>query len=258
GDIGAADSLATCFSHGPVDAVFHAAARAGVRPSISEPASYMRVNVQHTASLAEAMLSHGCKRMVFASSSSVFGAQCTGPLSESAPKDRPVSPYAASKRAAELALYAACATSELSVTTLRFFTVYGPRQRPTMAFHKFATMMSRGQPVTLYGDGTTARDYTYVGDVVTAVVSAIDRVDGYAEYNIGSNSPVTLIHAVEELADALNVEPTIVHLPDQAGDVPHTWANPAAARQALGLPSATSLKQGLRLFARWFECSGVR
>ncbi|MBM4373928.1 MAG: NAD-dependent epimerase/dehydratase family protein [Deltaproteobacteria bacterium] len=236
------------------DAVIHLAALAGVRPSIREPWRYAHVNVVGTAHLAEAMIARGVSRLVFASSSSVYGDNTLVPYEESQRVDEPASPYATTKRAGELMLDTFAKLHGLSSSCLRFFTVYGPRQRPEMAIHKFARAIERGEPVTLYGDGSSSRDYTYIDDVVDGVLGALDRPPvGARIYNLGGTQPVRLDALVRELGRALDKQPTLVHAPPQPGDVHQTWADVSRARSELGYAPQVPLPEGLRRFASWLR-----
>jgi len=237
--------------------VVHLAARAGVRPSLLEPAEYASCNVAATAALADAAARQGAVRFVFASSSSVYGDDTPAPCAEDAPAVGPVSPYAASKRGAELMLEAMAPHGGLRVASLRLFTVYGPRQRPDLAIHAFARRIAAGQPVTLYGDGTARRDYTYVADMVAGLLAAIDWTEGapvgVRHFNLAGGEPVGLLDMVETLAAALGKAPQIEHAPPQPGDVRHTAADLTRSRAELGYAPATPFSEGIRRFAEWFK-----
>lgn len=238
---------------GGVDAVVHLAALAGVRPSLERPAEYADVNVHGTAVVAEAMLRAGCRRLVFASSSSVYGEreQQSGPFRESDPVERPVSPYAATKRAGELLLHSFHHAEGLSATCARIFTAYGPRQRPDLAIRKFAERMRAGRPIPIYGDGSATRDFTYVDDLVDALVRAIDRDLGFAILNLGAGRTVRLLDVVAELERALGTKAAIDWQPRQTGDVSRTWADTSAAMRELGWSPKISLEEGIARFAAW-------
>ncbi len=236
------------------DVVVHLAALAGVRPSIAAPARYQRVNVVGTTHLAEAMVKHGVERMIFASSSSVYGDNTEVPYCEGHRVDLPASPYAASKRACELLLRTYHRVHGLSSCSLRFFTVYGPRQRPEMAIHKFCRMVLDAQPLTMFGDGSTSRDYTYIDDIVAGMEQAMDRItSGCTIYNIGGTTPVTLRDLIAKIGDALGKDPIIEELPMQPGDVLHTWADVAASRRDFGYNPRTPLELGLAQFVTWLQ-----
>lgn len=250
--------LQALFAMGPFDVVVHLAAKAGVRPSIDDPASYVRANLEATALLFEACRKSGHRRIVFASSSSVYGADSEAPFGEGARADRPVSPYAATKRAGELIAHTYAHLHAFDITCLRFFTVYGPRQRPEMAFHKFATLLWRGQPIPLFGDGGSSRDYTYISDIVQGVLASIDRPQGFAVFNLGGDRETRLDAVVAMLANALGKPLLIDRKPDAPGDVPRTCADLGLAREKLGYDPQTPIDRGIALFARWFERDGVR
>lgn len=254
GDIRDSEAVARGLSGG-VDAVVHLAALAGVRPSLERPAEYADVNVRGTAVVAEAMVRAGVGRLVFASSSSVYGEreQQSGPFRESDPVERPVSPYAATKRAGELLLHAFHHAQGLSVTCARIFTAYGPRQRPDLAIRKFAERMRTGEAIPLYGDGSATRDFTYVDDLVEALVRAIDHDLGFAILNFGAGRTVSVLEVVAELERALGVKVRVDRQPRQTGDVSRTWADTSAALAALGWSPETSLEEGIARFAVWLE-----
>jgi UDP-glucuronate 4-epimerase len=221
---------------------------------LSAASRYQRVNVEGTARVAEACLRHHVARIVFASSSSVYGANDKVPFAETDRVDDPVSPYAASKRAAELVLRSMYHVHGLGVTALRYFTVYGPRQRPEMAVHAFCRAIDRGETVTLFGDGTSSRDYTYIDDAVAATVAAIDRSGpGFRIYNVGSEHPVALKDLVGMLAAALGREPRVELGPELPGDVKHTFAAIGAARAELGYEPRVGLREGIERFVEWYR-----
>lgn len=240
------------------DGVIHLAAWAGVRPSIQRPDIYVDSNLRGTTNLLERVRRNGAARFVFASSSSVYGGRDTVPFRETDNVDRPISPYAATKKAGEVLCYAWHHLHGVPVSALRFFTVYGPRQRPEMAIHRFATLMTRGEPVTVYGDGSSARDYTYVDDIVQGTVAALDRCEGYEIYNLGESRTTRLDVLVDTLARALGVTPTIRREPDQPGDVPITFADVSKARERLGYTPSVAIEEGIARFAEWFRREGVR
>lgn len=229
--------------------VVHLAGRAGVRPSVQDPAVYVRNNVAVTTDLLHRASSEGVGHFLFASSSSVYGNQTKTPFSETDPVDQPISPYAATKRACETISYAFHHLHGLNVSPIRFFTVYGPRQRPEMAFSLFANAMLEGRPVRLFGDGTTSRDYTYVQDIVEGVVAVMHKPMGHSIVNLGNSSPITLAEVVRLLADILGVEPVIEHAPIPPGDVLQTFADLSKASSVYGYRPKVSLEEGLRRFA---------
>jgi UDP-glucuronate 4-epimerase len=239
------------------DRVVHLAALAGVRPSIAEPARYARTNVEGTVNLLEACRIAGVARFAFASSSSVYGARgvASAAFSEDDPCLAPASPYAATKRSGELVCRTYRDLHGIGVSSLRFFTVYGPRQRPEMAIHKFTRALAAGEPVTLYGDGSTARDYTYIDDIVDGTVAACLAVEpgAYDIYNLGGSRTTTLSRLVELVATALGVTPRIEHEPDQPGDVPITYADVTRAGRDLGYASKVPIEEGIRRFVAWYR-----
>lgn len=236
-----------------VDAVIHLAARAGVRPSLQDPAPYVRTNVEGTLRVLVAMNRLGVEHLVNVSSSSVYGARTTGPFSETDPPATPASPYAASKLAAEIMCDTWQRLHHLSITTVRLFTVYGPRQRPDMAIHRFARSLLAGRSLTLFGDGTSCRDYTYVGDVVRGIVAAVDRPGPYRVFNLGNSTPISLRDLVSALGTAVGVVPRVEAAPDQPGDVPMTWADIQRARRDLDYDPSTRLPEGLARFVAWLR-----
>jgi UDP-glucuronate 4-epimerase len=254
GDIRDRDAVARALDGG-VDAVVHLAALAGVRPSLARPAEYADVNVRGTAVVAEAMVRAGVGRLVFASSSSVYGERekASGPFRETDPVERPVSPYAATKRAGELLLHAFHHAEGLSVTCARIFTAYGPRQRPDLAIRKFAERMRAGRSIPIYGDGSATRDFTYVDDLVDALVRAIDRDLGFAILNFGAGRTVRVLDVVAELERALGVKAVVDWQPPQTGDVSRTWADGSAALRALGWSPHVPIEEGLTRFAGWLK-----
>jgi UDP-glucuronate 4-epimerase len=240
-------------------AIVHLAAKAGVRPSIDAPSDYVDVNVGGTTHLLDAACRLADRpKFVFASSSSVYGDRPNAPFHETDPVDHPVSPYAATKKACELMASTFHHLHGLPVTGLRLFTAYGPRNRPDLAIAKFAGLIERGQPIPMFGDGGTLRDYTYVGDIVDGIVRAVDRCEGSHLYNLGHASPVLLREMIAALGRALGKAVEIQHLPEQPGDVRKTHADISLARQELGYEPATSLDEGLARFVEWFRLEGRR
>jgi UDP-glucuronate 4-epimerase len=237
-------------------AVVHLAAWAGVRPSIERPALYQKQNVEATVALMDALRAAFPRprlpRFVFASSSSVYGENRKVPFHEDDRVDHPISPYAATKKAGELLTYTYHHLFGFDVAALRFFTVYGPRQRPDLAIHKFAKKMADGDPIPVYGDGSTSRDYTYVADTVQGVLAATDQPHGWRTYNLGNSRTVRLDELIEKLSAALGLEAKIERLPMQPGDVPITYADVTRARDELGYAPAFPFEKGLAAFAAWF------
>ena len=240
------------------DAVIHLAALAGVRPSLGQAPRYMRVNVEGTALLLAACRAAGVRRILFASSSSVYGATSQVPFREDDPALRPASPYAASKRAGELLCSTEADLYGAAITSLRFFTVYGPRQRPEMAIHKFARLILNGQPVPLYGDGQTARDYTFIEDILDGIEGALQRTDapGHRVYNLGGSQVTTLRRLVELLEGALGRRAIIDWQPEQPGDVPITYADVSRATGELGYAPRVPITEGIERFCRWLLARG--
>ena len=240
------------------EAIAHLAARAGVRPSIADPAGYAEVNVVGTIHWLEAArVLSTLPRFVYASSSSVYGDRATGPFRETDAVDHPVSPYAATKQACELLAATYHHLYALPVTGLRLFTAFGPRNRPDLAIAKFAALITAGQPVPMFGDGTSRRDYTFVADIVDGITRALDRASGLHLYNLGHESPVPLRSMIEALGQALGRSPRIQPLPPQPGDVGQTHADITRARDELGYNPRTSLSAGLDQFVAWFRAEAT-
>jgi UDP-glucuronate 4-epimerase len=240
-----------------VDLVVHLAALAGVRPSIAEPPRYARTNVEGTLQVLEACRAAGVQRLVFASSSSVYGARGgrAAAFVEDDPCLRPASPYAATKRAGELLCSNYRDLFGIGSAQLRFFTVYGPRQRPDMAIHLFTRLVAEGRPVTLFGDGSTARDYTYVDDIVDGTYAACRNVrPGESTiYNLGGSRTTTLRRLVELIGEALGEEPILEFEPEQPGDVPITYADVSRAARDLGYGPRVPIEEGIRRFVAWYR-----
>jgi UDP-glucuronate 4-epimerase len=251
------DVAATAALLTPETVLVHLAAKAGVRPSIADPVGYAKANVVGTAAVLEAARRAGVTRVVFGSSSSVYGDTTPVPFREDAPAVDPVSPYAATKRAGELLVRAAAPLHGFRASALRFFTVFGPRQRPDLAIHAFARRMADGKPLTLFGDGTQARDYTYCDDIVGGVLAAVDWTGrgpvGMEVFNLGGSRPLPLKVLVGELSDALGIAPRVEWAPMQPGDVQLTCADVEKARRVLGFEARTSFAEGVRRFAAWFR-----
>lgn len=252
GDIRDAAAVSKAFAFKP-DVVVHLAARAGVRPSIEQSVLYQDVNVVGTTVLLEAARQlPGC-RFIYGSSSSVYGNNKKVPFAEGDPVDHPISPYAATKRAGELLCWTFHHLYSMPVTCLRFFTVYGPRQRPDLAIHKFARLLCAGKPIPVFGDGTMARDFTYIDDILQGVLRAIDRCDGFSLYNLGESQPVLLRDLVTALEEALGMQAVIDRQPLQLGDVLQTFADISLAKRDLGYDPRTDLATGLARFVAWFR-----
>jgi UDP-glucuronate 4-epimerase len=253
GDIRDAPLVEELFRAGRFDAVVHLAARAGVRPSLKEPILYEEVNCIGTLRLLEAARRHGPELFLFGSSSSVYGTNRKVPFSEDDEIRQPISPYATTKRTGELLAYNYHHLYGLRATCLRFFTVYGPAQRPEMAIHKFTDLLARGQVVTLYGDGSSQRDYTYVDDILDGTLAALELAPGFEILNLGGSETTRLIDLVRWLAEELAVEPRIEYLPDQPGDVPITYADVSKAHRLLGYSPKVPIRTGLRRFVEWYR-----
>jgi UDP-glucuronate 4-epimerase len=258
GDIRDEAAVDAAFDALPVDAVVHLAARAGVRPSIEDPIVYASVNLDGTVRLLEACRRRGVSRFVFGSSSSVYGNNAKVPFAEDDPVDHPISPYAATKRAGELLAHTYHHLFGMKIACLRFFTVFGPRQRPDLAIRKFAELMASDRPIPVFGDGTSGRDYTYVDDIIDGVVSALDRTTGFHVWNLGGAHPVVLQDLIDRLASGLGRTPEIRRLPPQPGDVDRTWADVSRAKRELGWAPSTSFERGMELFLAWFEAERLR
>lgn len=237
-------------AHG-VEGVIHLAAKAGVRPSIEDPVGYAHANVTGTASVLHAATRAGCKRVIVASSSSVYGNNAKTPFSEEDAVEHPISPYAATKRACELLGLSHHHLTGMPVAMLRFFTVYGPGQRPDLAISKFMRLLREGRAIPMFGNGHTSRDYTYIDDIVSGVVASYERIDqhGYRVWNLGGSSPVTLTELIAAIGRVAGVQARIEHKPTQAGDVERTWADLTRSMRELGYKPATTLEAGLA--AQW-------
>ncbi|MFH1719223.1 MAG: GDP-mannose 4,6-dehydratase [Planctomycetota bacterium] len=240
---------------GGIDVIVHLAAKAGVRPSIAEPLLYADVNINGTMVLLEAARKHKVPKFIFASSSSVYGNNEKVPFSEDDNVDFPVSPYAATKKAGELICHTYHHLYGMSVTCLRFFTVYGPRQRPDLAIHKFAKLIERNKPIPVFGDGSMMRDFTYIDDVIAGTVAAIERCDGFNIYNLGESEPITVNDLVAEIENALGRKTVKEYLPPQPGDVERTFADIGKAARDLGYRPSTPIRAGLTKFAAWLRQS---
>jgi UDP-glucuronate 4-epimerase len=234
-------------------AILHLAAMAGVRPSIERPVYYAKVNVEGTTHLLQAAVENGVKKFLFASSSSVYGNQKKVPFSEEDDVNEPISPYAATKRAGELICHSYWHLYRMPISCLRFFTVYGPRQRPDLAIHKFTRLIAAGKSIPIFGDGSTSRDYTYVADIVRGILAALEKCDRYRIFNLGGSEPVTLSRLVSELEKAIGKKAVIDRKPAQPGDVERTFADLTRSTAELGYRPQTTLGEGLRKFVAWFK-----
>jgi UDP-glucuronate 4-epimerase len=253
-DITDAAAMNEMFARRRFDAVIHLAARAGVRPSLADPMAYEATNVRGTYVLLEAARRGGVRQFVFGSSSSVYGINARVPFSEDAPISQPISPYAATKIAGEAACHVYSRLYGMRVICLRFFTVYGARQRPDLAIHKFARLITEGRAIPLFGDGRTQRDYTYINDIISGIVAAL-RYDGsdFEIINLGESVTVELRRLVGLLEQALGQRARIEHQPAQPGDVPVTYADIDKARRLLGYNPQTQIEAGIERFVAWFK-----
>lgn len=252
GDITDRAALDEIFSSAKFDQVIHLAARAGVRPSLEQPALYQRVNVEGTVNVLEAARMRGVKKITIASSSSVYGLNSKVPFSESDPVITAISPYAASKLACEALGHVWHHIYKMDVAMLRFFTVYGPRQRPDLAIYKFAKLICAGKSIPVFGDGSAARDYTYVTDTVEGVIACTKKELGYEIFNLGESETISLSRMIELLEGALGKKALIDRQPLQPGDVPLTFANIAKAREKLGYNPKMPFEHGIKSFVDWF------
>lgn len=234
-------------------ALIHLAARAGVRPSVADPAGYADVNVMGTLRVLSWARDRSVPRVLFASSSSVYGGNTKVPFSEDDFVDHPVSPYAATKKAGELLCHTWCHLYGMSIVSLRFFTVYGPGQRPEMAIHKFTRRMMEGEEIEIFGDGTSRRDYTYIDDIVSGVLGALAAPSGYRVYNLGESATISLSDLVALLERATGVRAKCKRLPPQPGDVPVTFADVSRARAEIGYDPKTPVEAGVRKFVQWYR-----
>ncbi|HEY9283285.1 MAG TPA: GDP-mannose 4,6-dehydratase [Pyrinomonadaceae bacterium] len=258
-DIRDAAALARVFAADDFDCVVHLAARAGVRPSLSEPLLYNETNVTGTLHLLELARRRGVRQFVFGSSSSVYGINAKVPFSEEDPTRQPISPYAATKAAGELLCHTYAHLYGVRCVALRFFTVYGARQRPDLAIRKFARLISVGKPIPVFGDGTTRRDYTYVDDIVAGVRAAVDyEATMYEAINLGESRTVELGELISLLERELGRPAVIERQPTQPGDVPQTYADISKARRLLGYDPQTQIEDGIRKFVEWFKETEVR
>lgn len=245
------ERVSEIFQSARPDAVIHLAARAGVRPSLDQPLLYERVNIYGTTCLLEASRHAGVRKFVFASSSSIYGIANQVPFSEEDHSNLPISPYAATKLAGEKIAYTYFHLYSMPVVCLRFFTVYGPRQRPDLAIRKFTENISRGEPITVYGDGSTGRDYTFIDDTVQGINAALHLDCGYEIFNLGNSHPITLNDMIQTIENALGRRAVLRRLPDQAGDVPITFADISKARRMLNYSPATPFGEGIAKFVEW-------
>lgn len=255
-DIRDAEALERIFDENQFQYIVHLAARAGVRPSLSEPALYYQTNVNGTLNLLELAKKHNVKQFVFGSSSSVYGINSKVPFSEEDPIFQPISPYASTKAAGELMCHTYSHLYDIRTVCLRFFTVYGARQRPDLAIHKFSKLIWEGKPIQMFGDGTSRRDYTYIDDIIQGVRSSIDYDRSIHEvFNLGESDTVELVQLIELLENSLGKKAIIDRHPMQPGDVPITFADISKARKLLDYDPKTKIEDGIPKFVEWFKAS---
>lgn len=254
GDIRDASLLARIFKDHGINVVAHLAARAGVRTSLEQPLLYQDINIGGTVNLLEASQAHRVKQFIFASSSSVYGLNTKTPFSEESNMNYPISPYAASKAAAELYCRTYSHLYNIPTVVLRLFTVYGPRQRPEMAIHRFVRMVDRGEEVTLFGDGSTMRDYTYVDDIIAGFEAALDhREEVFQIFNLGSGQAIELKYLLKLVEEGMGRRAKTKSLPTQPGEVPITFAKISKAKTLLGYQPKIGIQQGIQLFIQWYR-----
>jgi UDP-glucuronate 4-epimerase len=253
GDIRDGLILENIFCEHSIDMVIHLAARAGVRPSVLNPALYYDVNLTGTLSLLEVMRTHKVTKMIMASSSSVYGNNKKVPFSESDSVNNPISPYAASKKAAELLCYTYSYLYGFDIFCMRLFTVYGPRQRPEMAIHQFVRKIINKETIELYGDGLSERDYTYVDDIIQGLTNAIDNLKGFEIINLGESQTISLIDLIKNIENILDMKAIIEWKPKQSGDVDATFADISKAKKILNYKPQFSIQEGLVKFIEWYK-----
>lgn len=257
GDIRDAACVAAAFDLDPPDAVVHLAALAGVRLSLDQPLKFNDVNINGTLVMLEAARKHSAPRFILASTSSAYGHSPVIPFREDDPLLHVVSPYGITKIACEKYAYVYHQVHGMSIVALRFFTAHGPRQRPDMAIHRFTRAILAGEEVTLFGDGSTSRDYTYIDDIIHGVLAALDRDIGFDIINLGNCTATKLIDLVQMIEQACGAKAKIRYLPEQAGDPPHTCADITRAREVLGFEPRTSVPAGIEAFVDWYRGSGL-
>ncbi len=253
GDIRNHDHLEEVFKKDRADLIVHLAARAGVRPSIEQPLLYQDVNIKGTIVLLEVCKEYGVRDLIFASSSSVYGENQRAPFSEDDLDIQPISPYGATKRAGELLCYSYHHLYGLNVACLRIFTAYGPRQRPEMAIHKFTRLINRGEKISIYGDGSSRRDYTYIDDLIGGILAVIHHHKGFEIYNLGESQTTSLKELVRLIEEALDKKANVEMSEHQPGDVSITYANIAKAKRMLGYQPRVNMKEGIKRFVEWYK-----
>lgn len=256
-DIRDKEAVKRIFEENNIDIVMHLAAMAGVRPSIENPVLYQEVNCMGTQNILEEMKTHNVKNLVMASSSSVYGNCKEVPFKENMIVDFAISPYAATKKANEVMTHVYHKLFDMNVIMLRFFTVYGPKQRPDLAINKFTRLMLEDKEIPMFGDGTTSRDYTYIDDIVDGIIRSCNYVennnDVYEILNLGNSSPVSLKEMINTIGQAIGVNPKIKQLPMQPGDVDRTFADISKAKKLIGYNPKTSFKEGIENFVEWYK-----
>ena len=252
GDILDEGLVRSIFKKHDIDIVIHLAAMAGVRPSISNPSIYTEVNITGTRIILDAMVESNVERLIFGSSSAVYGNNKKIPFSEDDSVDRPISPYAATKKMGELLCHTYHHIYELNISLLRFFTVYGPRQRPEMAIHQFVRNALNGEPIIVFGDGSTARDYTYIDDIIDGIIQSIEFDDRYMIYNLGNSEPIKLSNLILIIAEATGTDPIFEYQEIPQGDVLQTYADINRAKNNLGYDPKTGIRDGISKFVKWY------
>jgi len=252
-DIRDKKGLDDIFRDANIEVVIHLAAKAGVRPSIESIEEYYDVNVNGTVNLLESMRKNGVKKMLFASSSSIYGNNGKVPFSETDTVDNPISPYASTKKSGELLCHVYHHLYNFDITCLRFFTVFGPRQRPDLAIHKFTRLIEEEKPIPFYGDGSTSRDYTYIADIVDGINCAINHLKGYQIFNLGESTVITLNQLVRTIENTLNKKAILNKQPMQPGDVNKTYADISRAKSEIGYNPKFDFETGIKEFVEWYE-----
>lgn len=252
-DIRDKTAVEACFERCSIQEVIHLAAMAGVRPSIEDPSLYQEVNLIGTMNLLEAMRARSIKKLIFASSSSVYGNNEKVPFAESDPVDHPISPYASTKKSGELMVYTYHHLYDIDSVCLRFFTVYGPRQRPEMAIHLFTRKIFQGEEILVFGDGSSRRDYTYIDDIVDGILACRSQKFGYEALNLGRSDTIHLAGLIEKIEKQSGRKARIQRLPIQAGDVRQTFADISKARRLINFEPKVSLDAGLQRFIEWYN-----
>jgi UDP-glucuronate 4-epimerase len=252
-DIREKSEIENILKNNEIDTIIHLAARAGVRPSIQDPLLYQDVNVRGTMNLLELSKEYDIKNFVFGSSSSVYGINEKIPFGEDDPVDKAISPYAATKKACETFCYTYHHLYGIPITSLRFFTVYGPRQRPEMAIHKFTRSINEGKVIEMFGNGKSRRDYTYISDIVNGIMAAVDKKLGYEIINLGNSNVVELRYLIQLIEENLGKSAIIKKRPDQPGDVPVTFADISKAQRLLGYEPEVRIEEGIENFVHWYK-----